>query len=281
MQKMKFAKGLVSLILTVILVVPFAAMLVLYAGDQIVSEDTIASSLGETDYFEILSLPQIDEFVDAKDANIFVSHYISGFFSSYLMGGDKEQVSESDVRKLLGDYLDRCAVSGSDIAGASGTYTYEQLVAIADENSAMYAQSINAVIPDKDILPTQFGEVNIQTIRLFFSTTARAAVIVVAALIVALLAALNQKNGRYLTCSGISFVIASIPIFAAGVMLNKALEAFGDLSQLADVLIADPIMRSGFVGLGAGALLIAIGEVLCYFLMRNKSKSKTAKKKTK
>lgn len=275
---MKFAKGLGSVILTIILVVPLTAMLVLYAGDQIVSEDTIASSLGETDYFEVLSLPQIDEFVDAKDANIFVSHYISGFFSSYLMGGENDVVSESDVRKLLGDYLDRCAVSGSDIAGVSGTYTYDQLVAIADENSAMYAQSINAVIPDKDILPTQFGEINIQTIRLFFSATARAAVIVVAALVAALLAAINQKNGRYLTCCGIAFVIASIPMFAAGVMLNKVLGAFGDLSQLADILIADPVMRSGFVGLGAGALLITAGEVLCYILLREKTKDKKAKK---
>lgn len=275
---MKFAKVIGSVILTVILVVPLTAMLVLYAGDQIVSEDTIASSLGDTDHFDVLSLPQIDEFVDAKDANIFVSHYISGFFSSYLMGGENDVVSESDVRRLLGDYLDRCAVSGSDIAGASGTYTYDQLVAIADKNSAMYAQSINAVIPDEDILPTEFGGINIQTVRLFFSATARAAVIVVAALAAALLAAVNQKNGRYLTCCGIAFVIASIPMFAAGVMLNKALGAFGDLSQLADVLIADPVMRSGFVGLGAGALLITVGEVLCYILLREKTKNKKAKK---
>ena len=284
---MKIFKGIISTILTLIVIPILMAFIVYLSANSILTKKNIEKMVKEVsvsnflvdengEYNELgkgikdslvengLPAEVVDEFVNSKEITDFFSEY-AGEITDYIVRDKEiEQLSAEDISKFINDNIDSIIneLIEKKVEG------YEELT---DERVAEFKSKVGEIskeieknLPDlEEAMNDSEAKDVFGILRLIFSNLVFTIILCVIATLLIFILLLNLKNYSLLIWFGIIFVIASVP-FVALCSIIPTLTTDIDSKAVIDIIefIFGKLNMYSLIFFVTGAVFITVAVVL-------------------
>ena len=233
---MKVVKGIISTILTLIVIPIMMAFIVYLSVNAILSKDNIEKVIKRVNVSDFLvdedgeyteagkeikddliknGLPEevFDEFINSKEITDFVSEYAGNVTDYILRGKELEELNADDISNLINDNVDKIVTKLKDrrVEG------YEELT---DEKVAEFKSHVNEISKEiADSIPSIKEEMEksdvtdaIRIVRFIFSGVVYAILVGIILFLLIIIILLNLNKNSYLIWLGVIFMLSSAPL---------------------------------------------------------------------
>lgn len=282
---MKVVKGMISTILTIIVIPIVMAFIVYLSTRDIVSKKNVEKLVKDINISNFLvdengnynelgndikdelvknGLPSevVDEFVNSKEISDFFSKY-AGEFTDFIIN-DKEikQPTAEDISKLINENVDSIVdeLRNKKVKG------YEELT---DENIALFKSNIDEISKEiENELPDIEESINdseareaFKIVRFIFSDVVYMIILSVIAVFLILITLLNLKRYGFLIWYGVIFILSSLPFITICRfvrLVETDIDSKGVINIINHIFDKLNMYSIGFFMIGIACMVLAI-----------------------
>ncbi len=292
---MKVVKGIISTILTLI-VIPILMVFIVYVSATtitsrknvesiiknvnvsrfLVDKDGEYNDLGKEIKEELVDngLPEgvVDEFINSKQIRDFFSDYAVEVVDFVLYDKEMEELKAEDISKLINDNVDSIVTKLRERKVEGYEELTDEKIAKFKSNVDEISQEIANSIPElEESIDDPDVKDAFKIVRFIFGKAVYAALISTIAILLVFIFLLNLKRFSFLIWFGVIFILSSAPFVTLTAILSAAtydIDSRGVIDAIKLMLNKLTYYSLGFFLLGAALIVIAI-------ILRSKTPEKT------
>lgn len=292
---MKAVKGIISAILTLIVIPIMMAFIVYLSANAILSKDNIEKVIKRVNVSDFLvdedgeyteagkeikddlvknGLPEevFDEFINSKEITDFVSEYAGNVTEYVLRGKELEELNAEDISSLINNNVDTIVTKLKD----KKVEGYEELT---DEKVAEFKSHVNEISKEiADSIPSIKEEMEksdvtdaIRIVRFIFSGVVYAILVGIILFLLIIIILLNLNKNSYLIWLGVIFMLSSAPL----VLITKVMSYASIESNSKAVFSIIDLVTSKLSFYSYGFFIVGIISIAIAIISRTIQKAET------